>query len=110
MAKMKLGFYSGTAGNITFYHYQGKQCIKSKSSLDANRIKKDPAFAGFRKSSGRLAEASPIASAFYRQLKIKDNEVFREITGHAIIMIRNGMTSEQIIEELQYDYLKNIVP
>jgi hypothetical protein len=41
------------------------------SSLTGERTKKDPAFKGFRQSSNRLKQASPIAASLYKLVPVQ---------------------------------------
>ncbi len=77
------------------------------SSLTGERTKKDPAFKGFRQSSNRLKEASPIAASLYKQVpeQVKQYALYRILTGEAIKMLKEGMEAAVITESLQNKYI-----
>ena len=77
------------------------------SSLTGERTKKDPAFKGFRQSSNRLKEASPIAASLYKMLpgKIKRYALYRTLTGEAIKMLKEGAEEAIISESLKKKYI-----
>jgi hypothetical protein len=77
------------------------------SSLTGERTKKDPAFKGFRQSSNRLKEASPIAASLYKQLpgQVKQYALYRTLTGEAIKMLKEGMEAAVIKETLKKKYI-----
>lgn len=66
MAKSKNLFrVNGTIGEFTFYTYRGKQYVRRKSSLNAERVQKDAAFESSRKAGAIFGRASR-ASKFFR--------------------------------------------
>jgi hypothetical protein len=77
------------------------------SSLTGERTKKDPAFKGFRQSSSRLKQASPIASSLYKLVPshIKQYPLYRTLTGKAINMLKEGIETPLIIETLKKEYI-----
>jgi len=77
------------------------------SSLTGERTKMDPAFKGFRQSSNRLKEASPIAASLYRLVptQIKRYALYRTLTGKAIKLLKEGMEAVVIIEILKKKYI-----
>ncbi|MEJ0081494.1 MAG: hypothetical protein WDM78_11260 [Puia sp.] len=56
---------------------------RRSSSLTGERTKKDPAFKGFRKSSNRLKEASPMAASLYKQIpeQVRQYSLYKNING-----------------------------
>jgi hypothetical protein len=71
--------FTGTKYGVTVYQLpDGKYYVRMKSSITGKRIKKDPVFEGFRKSSFRMKDASPIASYIYRQLPVKHYPLYRD--------------------------------
>jgi hypothetical protein len=99
--------FTGTKYGVTVYQLPDKKWyVRMKSSITAERIKKDPVFKGFRKSSGRLSEASPIASFVYKQLAVKKYPLYREMTGKAILWLKEGIAVEVIQERLIREYLQ----
>ncbi len=77
------------------------------SSLTGERTKKDPAFKGFRQSSSRLKQASPIAASLYKMVpeKVKQYALYRTLTGRAIKMLKEGMEASVIKEILKKEYI-----
>jgi hypothetical protein len=97
--------FVGTKDGITVYQLQDDQYfVRMQSSITAKRIKKDKAFARFRDSSERLRIASGIASAVYRQFVVKEYPLYREMTGKAILWLKEGCTVELIEAKLQQAY------
>jgi len=81
------------------------------SSLTGERTKKDPAFKGFRQSSNRLKEASPIAASLYKQVpeQVKQYALYRTLTGEAIKMLKEGMETDVITETLKKKYINPLL-
>jgi hypothetical protein len=80
---------------------------RHSSSLTGQRTKKDPAFTGFRQSSSRLKQASPIAASLYKMVPIhvKQYALYRALTGEAIKMLKEGMEVVFIGETLKKKYI-----
>ena len=98
--------YTGTVDCLTIYQLpDGNWYVRMKSSLTGKRIKKDPVFKGFRESSFRMKDASPIASKVYQQLPVKKYELFREMTGKALLWLKAGLSVEEITDKLIRDYI-----
>ena len=81
------------------------------SSLTGERTKKDPAFKGFRQSSSRLKEASPIAASLYKLVpgRVKQYALYRTLTGEAIKMLKEGMEAAIITETLKKKYINPLL-
>jgi hypothetical protein len=77
------------------------------SSLTGERTKKEHAFKGFRQSSGRLKQASPIAASLYKMIPahLKQYALYRTLTGEAIKMLKEGMEAAVITETLKKKYI-----
>jgi hypothetical protein len=77
------------------------------SSLTGERTKKDPAFKGFRQSSSRLKEASPIAASLYKFVpeQVKQYALYRTLTGEVIKMLKEGVEAAVITETLKKKYI-----
>jgi hypothetical protein len=104
-------FFTGNAGGICGYMSHGLNIIRKSSSLTAKRVEKDPAFAGFRKSGIRLADASRIAAALYNQIPQKKRQftLYRMLTGQVFRMMKGGEDRSLIIEKLQKLYIDPIL-
>jgi hypothetical protein len=102
---------TGTQGGITGYISHGLNIQRAASSLTGARVKMDPAFAGFRKSSNRMKEASPIAASLYNQVppEKKEFSLYRLLTGEAIKMIRDGVEKAIIMQTLHDIYIAPIL-
>lgn len=99
--------FTGTRDGITVYQLQdGNYYVRMQSSITGKRIKKDRAFKGFRDSSMRLKIAAGIASFVYRQLPVKVFALYREMTGKAILWLKQGLSAEDVREKLTKEYLK----
>ena len=81
------------------------------SSLTGERTKKDPAFKGFRQSSSRLKEASPIAASLYKLVpeQVKQYALYRTLTGEAIKMLKEGVEAVVITESLKKKYIEPLL-
>jgi hypothetical protein len=98
--------FTGTKYGVTVYQLPGgKWYVRMKSSITGERIRKDPVFKGFRKSSVRMKDASPIASFVYNQLPVKHYPLYREMTGKSLLWLKEGLSAEVITERLVKEYL-----
>jgi hypothetical protein len=106
--------YNILTGNDTrlgmcFYYspYFDQNIWRRSSSLTGERTKKDPAFKGFRQSSSRLKQASPIAASLYKlvPVQVKQYDLYRTLTGEAIKMLKEGMEAALITESLKKKYI-----
>jgi hypothetical protein len=97
----------GTVDDLTFYQMSddGIWYVRKKSSIDRKRILKSAKFQGFRNSSVRMKDASPIASKVYRQLVVKHYPLFREMTGKALVLLKFGLSAAEVEAELVSVYL-----
>lgn len=113
MAKLAEGIppKKGTIDDLTFYQLSdGIWYVRLRSSITTKRILKDPIFQGFRNSSVRMKDASPIASKVYRQLAVKRYPLFREMTGKALLLLKSGLDPAAVEAELMSAYLPKPVP
>ena len=103
--------FTGSDGVICCYYSQGRFIYRSASSLTGERVKKDPAFEGFRKSCNRMKEASPIAAALYKQIPAaqKQYSIYRLLTGEALKLIKQGIDKKVIAEKLHQLYIDPIL-
>ena len=91
-------------------HY-GLNIWRRGSSLTGERTKTDPAFKGFRQSSSRLKQASPIAASLYKLVpeQVKQYALYRTLTGEAIKMLKEGMEAVVIIKTLKKKYINPLL-
>jgi hypothetical protein len=103
--------FIGTRGGLTGYWRANMNVVRAASNLTGERVKKDPAFQGFRKSGNRMKEASPIAASLYNQIPLgkKEYKLYRILTGEALKMIKLGLDKAIITEELQKTYIDPII-
>jgi hypothetical protein len=100
---------TGTVECFTIYQLScDKWYVRKRSSITTKRILKDRAFAGFRKSSLRMTDASPIASKVYKQLPIKQYPLFREMTGKALLLLKAGLSVADVEAKLVEEYLPTL--
>jgi hypothetical protein len=94
---------------MCFYYspYFDQNIWRRGTSLTGERTKKDPAFKGFRQSSSRLKEASPIAASLYKLVPeaVKQYPLYRTLTGEAIKMLKEGIEVVVIKETLKIKYI-----
>ncbi|PWV45222.1 hypothetical protein [Chitinophaga sp. S165] len=99
--------FIGTQDNLTIYLMNGEYIIRTKSSLTGKRVKHDPAFAKTMKYAGWLKQGARIASRIYRQLP-DDKRVYkqyRELTGKAMLLLKEGFNADDVITMLEAVYL-----
>jgi hypothetical protein len=92
--------FIGTSDGICGYWRHGINIIRKSTPLEGSRVKKDPAFKGFRKSGSRMKEASPIAAVLYNQIP-KEQKIYclyRLLTGEALKMLaKNDLYDKNLI-------------
>lgn len=84
----------------------GRFTLRKKSSLDAKRVKKDPAFRPLMQDAGLMKRASPLAAYVYRELEIKDVKVYRKMVGRAKGLLKEGMRERAVENILKKEYGK----
>jgi len=108
MAK-QIGFVkvSGTIGGITFYKLNGGYYARRKSSLDKERVLRDAAFAGSRRSSALFGTAAKIAKVVYRRMPIqkKGHGVIGKLTAKANGLLHEGLEANDVLELLLGQYV-----
>ncbi len=94
---------------MCFYYspHYGLNIWRRGSTLTGERTKTDPAFKGFRQSSSRLKQASPIAASLYKLVpeNVKQFALYRTLTGEAIKLLKEGMEAVLITETLKKKYI-----
>jgi hypothetical protein len=95
--------YTGSDGGICGYFLYDLNIIRKPSARTGASMQKNVAFDGFRKSTGRLKDASPIAAALYNRLPKaqKQYSLYRLLTGETIKMIKEQM-DKTLISEILY--------
>ncbi|MBC5837572.1 hypothetical protein [Flavobacterium muglaense] len=90
----------GTIGDITFYKTKDGHLAREKGSLDANRIKNDPAFQRTRENGsefGRAGKAGKTLRTALRTLLLNssDGRVVSRLTQSMVKVIQADTTSER---------------
>src|SRR6266700_6104984 len=100
-----------TRYNLTFYKMEGKYYVRKKSRLTGKRVKKDPRFRVTMMNAGWLARASKIGSTVYKTLPESWRQfwMYREFTGEAMRMLKQGRNDEEVREVLLNTYVKPAV-
>jgi len=103
MAKQTGSFLSITIDNLIFYQWRNGWYVRTKGTITAKRIKKDPAFHAFRQNSDIMRRASKLASQVYDTVaqQQRSRQLYNRLTGEAIKQIREGMPEEKIITRLK---------
>lgn len=87
---------TGTVCGVCFYCMDGIYYARAKSSLSAERVKYDAAFAATRFYATKMAAASKAAALLYRQLvppNERSRERYREVVGMVLKSI-NGVEKD----------------
>jgi len=98
---------------LYFYYstYFGHNIIRRTTSLTGARVKTDKAFKGFRESSNRMKQASPVAASLYKMIPAENKQyaIYRLLTSEALKMIKEGLDTEIIVENLQKIYIEPLM-
>ena len=99
--------FVGTRDNVTIYLMNGEYIARAKSSLTGERVKKDPAFARTMEWAGCLKQGARIASFIYKQMPVDERvyKQYRELTGKAMSLLKEGFRVEDVITMLEAVYL-----
>ncbi len=99
---------TGTIDNVCFYKMDGVYYARMKSSLTRKRVLKSAAFRRTRAHAATLGEASKIASRIYRLIPKaqRKHTLYREMTGKAIYLLREGKDKKVVFQSLSALYLK----
>ncbi|MFT3823034.1 MAG: hypothetical protein QM731_03905 [Chitinophagaceae bacterium] len=109
LEKAKIIFI-GTYGNLTFYYWKGKYCVRTKSTLTGKRVKTSPEFTLTMQYAERLGRASTIASKVYRQLPDgwKLHSLYRKMTGLGSQLLKDREYTTEEIEIALWQYLASV--
>ena len=101
--KLRLYFY--------YSHHFRLNIVRKTTSLTGQRVKTDMAFKGFRESSNRMKQASPIAASLYKLIpaETKQYSIYRLLTSEALKMIKEGLDIVIIIETLNRTYIEPLI-
>jgi len=95
-------FFTGRIGPILFYQMNGNYYARSLTSLDAKRLKKDPAFKQTMQYAGWLGMASRVASSLYQRIpkEQRRHSFYRALTGKAMQLLKQGKTAAEAFDTL----------
>ena len=98
---------SGTLGGITFFQLHGKYYLRKKTSLNKERILKDPAYALFRLHASLHGTSASIAKPLYWLLpqNKRKHHVFGKLTAFVKALLKQGKTLHDIITAFKKEYL-----
>ncbi|MEJ8844729.1 hypothetical protein WG954_20210 [Lacibacter sp. H375] len=85
---------TGTIDRICFYCMDGVYYAREKSSLSAERVKHDPAFAETMRHANQMGNASKIASAIYRQI-VPQHERSRDKFREVVSMVKRELAADE---------------
>ena len=96
---------TGSDDVICGYFLHDLNIIRKASSRTGDTMRHNAAYDSFRKSAGRLKDASPVAAVLYHQLPkhLKQFTLYRQLTGETIKMLKEGM-DKTLITELLYKH------
>jgi hypothetical protein len=101
MAKLKIDLsqFTGTFDNITVYEMNDNLYARKKSSLTGDRVKTEPEFKKTMENASLMARASRMGSAIYKIIypQGKTRDVYKEITGKVVNLLKGGYNSEEEI-------------
>ncbi len=102
--------FTGTYGNLVFYYWRGKYCVRTRSTLSGKTVKTAAAFRVTMQYAERLGRASVIASRVYRQLPDgwKLHSLFRKMTGLGARLLKQGEQADTFIEAALWQYLATV--
>jgi hypothetical protein len=106
---------TGSDKRLGLYFYYsphfGQNIIRRTSSLTGVRVKTDSAFKGFRESSNRMKQASPIAASLYKLIpaETKQYSIYRLLTSEALKMLKAGLDIGIITEYLKTTYIEPLI-
>ena len=96
----------GTFDDLCYYKFNGKYCVRRKSSLTSKQFWKAKVFEGSRKSCKRFGEGNSLASKLYRSLDEEKRiyKLFCFLKKRAIALLKQGNSLQQT-ETVLKDYL-----
>jgi hypothetical protein len=102
--------FIGRRGDLLGYRMAAQYYVRIISSLTAERVLTDPAFKQTMQYAGLLGKASKIASAIYRLLPEQEHGFYRELTGMAMRLLKQGRTGEEAFEQLYNEFISPAPP
>lgn len=105
MAKQNGPFiFEMTICSVSFYKRGERGYVRMKSNLTRKRWLSDPAFEGSRQSAANMAQASPLASYYYRTIPAYQRQYayYRRMVGIAQEMLCAGFGIQHLKQVLEY--------
>jgi len=101
----------GTMCNLTFYMIEGRNFVRTKSSLTRRKVLYSPQFKNTRHHASIMAKASKIGSLVYNALPVywRQGWMYRSFTGEAYTMLKAGKKEAEIQQLLMQRYVEPIV-
>jgi hypothetical protein len=99
--------FVGTHFGICIYEMYGEFYMRTASSLDAERVKTDPAFRPLMKYAAMLSCASRIAADVYALLpdKTRKHSLYKVMVGEVMQSLKQGITPEEAGQLLLKEYI-----
>lgn len=100
-----------TMCNLTFYMIEGRNFVRTKSSLTRRKVLYSPQFKNTRHFAGLMAKASKIGSFVFNALPQywRQGWMYRSFTGEAFRMLKEGKKEQEIQQVLWERYVKEVV-
>ena len=100
-----------TMCNLTFYMIEGRNFVRTKSSLTRRKVLYSAQFKNTRHFAGLMAKASKIGSQVYNALPEywRQGWMYRSFTGEAYTMLKIGKKEEEIQKELYKRYVEELI-
>jgi hypothetical protein len=100
-----------TMCNLTFYMKNGRNFVRTKSSLTRRKVLYSPKFKNTRHHAAIMAKASKTVSLVYNALPAywRQGWMYRSFTGEAYTMLKAGQKEEDIQQLLMQRYVEPIV-
>jgi hypothetical protein len=101
----------GTMCNLTFYIVEGRNFVRTKSSLTRRKVLYAPQFKNTRHHAGLMGKASKLGSHVYNALPEywRQGWMFRAFTGEAYTMLKAREKEEDVQQLLMQRYVEPIV-
>ena len=100
-----------TMHNLTFYCMEGRNFVRTKSSLTRKRVLRSPEFERTRYHARLMAKASMIGSFVYNALPQywRQGWMYRSFTGEALTLLKAGKKEDEIQQNLLQQYVEIVV-
>lgn len=110
-SKLYPPYFTGSTNLYTCYKMHGRYYMRSKSSLTAERVKNDSCFTPTMVQARLMARASKLGAMAYKgiPLSCKAFPQYRMLTGKANLLLKQGLSEEQILATLINKYVHPII-